>query len=713
MKQILQSFRDGSTAIINAPAPLPTSGKVLINTNRSLISLGTEKMLVDFGKASYINKIRQQPDKAKMVMEKIQTNGLLATLDSVNAKLNDPIPLGYSNVGIIESIGSGVSGFKRGDRVVSNGSHADVVLVPDNLCAKIPDSVDDETAAFTVLASIGLQGVRLIKPTLGETVAVIGVGLIGLLTVQILKAHGCHVLALDIDSKNLAIAEMFGAATHKIEDDDGAINAGLTYSEGFGVDAVVITASTKSSSPVSQAARMCRKRGRIVLVGVTGLELKRSEFYAKELTFQVSCSYGPGRYDLNYEQKGLDYPIEYVRWTEQRNFKAVLQLMASGKLNVAPLITHRFNFESSEDAYQVLNDDKSALGIILKYSSPTSKRHDLFVKIKNSYKNYSADKPIVGVIGAGNYASRLLIPAFKRAKANLHTIVSQGGLNGAICGEKLGFLNSASDAAYIFSNDEINTVVIATRHDTHSKFVVEALNSGKNVFVEKPLALNLAELSAIEAAYHSSALQKKLHLMVGFNRRFAPHVQIISKLLAPIKEPKVILITVNAGSLSKDNWLQDKNVGGGRILGEGCHFIDLLKFLIGAKITSTSVNCLGNYSGLDIKDDVSTINLGFADGSMGTIHYLANGSPKFPKERIEVFANGGILQLDNFRKLRGYGWPNFVRKSILKQDKGQKECVQQFVSSLVNGFETPVPIAEIFEVTRVNIEIAKMLNIQE
>lgn len=710
MKQIIQSFKDGSIDIIDAPTPKVSPGKLLINTKASLISLGTERMLIEFGKASYINKIRQQPDKAKIVWDKVKTDGLLTTLDAVRSKLNHPIPLGYSNVGIVESVGYGVLNFKPGDRVVSNGAHADVVLVPENLCAKIPDAVDDETATFTVLASIGLQGIRLINPSLGELVVVIGVGLIGLLTIQVLQANGCRVLALDIDAKKLEIAKILGAHTCQVTCDEDAINAVNIYSSGVGADAVIITASTQSSDPVSQAAKMSRKRGRIVLVGVTGLNLNRSEFYEKELSFQVSCSYGPGRYDENYEQKGIDYPIAYVRWTEQRNFCAVLDLMAKGKINVEPLISSKFNFDKAWDAYQTLSSNSQALGIILNYNSDLNTRHINFVKCTETIIDYVKAKPVIGVIGAGNYASRTLLPAFKKSNAYLHTIVSNGGLSGSILGRGLGFAQATTDIASILKNSEINTVVIATRHNTHSQFVIEALQALKNVYVEKPLALNLDELSAIEAAYHTACMQKPIKLMVGFNRRFAPQIEIMKKLLINVTAPKSIIITVNAGNIPKNSWIQDKSIGGGRIIGEACHFIDLMRFLISSEIISYFAHCIGGK--VDVREDKATITLGFADGSFGTIHYLANGSPKFPKERIEVFTAGRVLQLNNFRKLQVFGWPKFKNNTLFKQDKGQNNCVKYFLASLEDGFQPIIPVAELFEVAKVNIEIANMLNLQ-
>jgi len=421
MKQILQDLAKGATTVVHAPTPAVSSGHLLINTTCSLISAGTERMLVDFGKASLIDKARQQPEKVKMVLEKVQTDGLLTTVDAVRSKLGQPLPLGYCNVGVVSQVGRGAEQFKPGDRVLSNGPHADVVRVPKNLCAKIPDNVSDEAAAFTVVASIGLQGIRLVAPTLGESVVVTGVGLIGLLTVQLLRAQGCRVLAIDFDQRKLELAKQFGAEICNPGTGEDPVAAGMAFSRGNGVDAVIITASTKSNDPVTQAARMSRKRGRIVLVGVTGLELNRADFYEKELSFQVSCSYGPGRYEPDYEQKGMDYPLPFVRWTEQRNFEAVLDMLAAGALNVEALITHRFIFENAADAYAVLTDDKSALGILLKYPSEFAERHVKSVALKAT--SFTAGQPVLGFIGAGNYASRVLIPAFKAAGAQLHTLV--------------------------------------------------------------------------------------------------------------------------------------------------------------------------------------------------------------------------------------------------------------------------------------------------
>jgi len=708
MKQILQDLAKGGTTVVAAPSPAVSKGTLLINTTTTLISAGTERMLVDFGKASLLDKARQQPEKVKMVLDKVKTDGLLTTLDAVRSKLSQPLPLGYCNVGVVAQVGSGVSEFKAGDRVLSNGPHADVVRVPKNLCAKIPDAVSDEAAAFTVVASIGLQGIRLAAPTLGESVVVTGVGLIGLLTVQLLRAQGCRVLAIDYDARKLALAKQFGAEICNPGLGEDPIAAGMAFSRGIGVDAVIITASTKSNDPVTQAARMSRKRGRIVLVGVVGLELNRADFYEKELTFQVSCSYGPGRYEPDYEQKGLDYPIGFVRWTEQRNFEAVLDMMASGAINTDALITHRFVFEQAQDAYQVLTDDKSALGILLQYPSDTQTRHQATITLQQS--SFNPTQPVVGFVGAGNYASRVLLPAFKKAGAQLHTISTSGGINSVIHGQKAGFAQASTDTDALLADPQINTVVVVTQHNTHARFVAKAIEHGKHVFVEKPLAIHAEELAQVEAAYQN-ATSKPL-LMVGFNRRFAPQVQKMKSLLSGVKAPKSFMMTMNAGAIPANHWTQDNDVGGGRIIGEACHFIDLMRYLADSEIVSVQARRMGDNSFETITEDKAVIVLGFADGSFGTIHYLANGSNSFPKERIEVFAAGKVLQLDNFRKLTGFGWSGFKSMNLWRQDKGQEACCTAFLQAVASGKPSPIPVAEVFEVARVSIEAAQLLRQQ-
>ncbi|MET3376948.1 putative dehydrogenase/threonine dehydrogenase-like Zn-dependent dehydrogenase [Variovorax boronicumulans] len=718
MRQVLQSLGEGGTTLVEAPVPSHSKGSLVILSTVSLISAGTERMLVGFGKASLLEKARQQPDKVLAVLDKVRTDGLITTLDAVKSKLAQPIPLGYCSVGRVQ-ISDDLSEFPLGARVVSNGAHADVVKVPHNLCARIPDCVDDESASFTVVASIGLQGIRLAAPTLGECFVVTGAGLIGLLTVQLLRAHGCRVLAIDFDAAKLELARQFGAEVCNPGAGEDPIAAGMAISRGHGVDGVIITASTKSSDPVTQAARMSRKRGRIVLVGVTGLELNRADFYEKELSFQVSCSYGPGRYDTSYEERGQDYPFGFVRWTEQRNFQAVLDMLASGQLDMKPLITHRFAFEDAPNAYEALTRDKSGLGILLQYTSPASERTVRSVPLAKG-QHFDAQRPVMGFVGAGNYASRMLIPAFKAAGAQFHTIVTAGGINGVIHGEKAGFAEASTDMAAMLANDTINTVAIVTRHDTHARFVTEVLKAGKNVFVEKPLAIQHSELADVEAAYalaHAAGAssngqsRKGPQLMVGFNRRFSPQVQKMKLLLQVVKEPKSFIMTMNAGAIPAGHWAQDNAMGGGRIIGEACHFIDLMRFLAGSPIVSIQSRRMGNAPGVAITEDKASITLGFEDGSFGTILYLANGAASFPKERVEVFAAGRVLQLDNFRKLKGYGWPGFSKLNLWKQDKGQNACAAAFLQAIEKGIAA-IPVNEIFEVARATIDVAEQLRQQ-
>ncbi|MEZ7206963.1 bi-domain-containing oxidoreductase [Pseudoalteromonas sp. DY56-GL79] len=712
MKQILQDMSKGGSTIVEAPAPHATKNHVVINTTTTLISAGTERMLVDFGKANLIDKARAQPDKVKMVLEKVKTDGLMTTVEAVKSKLAQPLPLGYCNVGQVQSVGKGADAFKVGDRVISNGPHADVVRVSKNLVAKIPSNVSDEEAAFTVVASIGLQGIRLANPTMGECFVVTGVGLIGLLTVQMLRAQGCRVLAIDYDQAKLDLAKQFGAEICNPGMGEDPVAVGNVFSRGVGVDGVIITASTKSNDPVTHAARMSRKRGRIILVGVTGLELSRVDFYEKELTFQVSCSYGPGRYDPSYEEQGNDYPLAFVRWTEQRNFEAILDMMSGGLLNVKPLITHRFMFESAEKAYELLTTDKSALGILLQFESDRRSRHETTVQL-SAVKEYQASDPVVGFIGAGNYASRMLIPAFKAAGAQFHSIATSGGINGVIHGEKAGFSEATTDTQAMIDNPSINTIAIVTRHNSHAHFVQQALKAGKHVFVEKPLAITHQELDEVKATYEAvcaTGLAPKL--MVGFNRRFSPHVQRMKQLLAPIKEPKSFIMTMNAGSIPAEHWTQDSSIGGGRIIGEACHFIDLMRYLADSEIVSVQARCMGETDSVAVVSDKAAIILGFADGSFGTIHYLANGATNFPKERIEVFAAGGTLQLDNFRKLKGFGWKGFKNLNLWKQDKGQTACSAAFVDAIRQSKPSPISAEQLFEVAKVTIDIAEQLRKQ-
>jgi predicted dehydrogenase len=709
MRQVLQSLADGTTLLVEVPEPRARSGHLLIRTVRTLISAGTERMLVDFGRAGWIDKARQQPEKVRQVLDKVRTDGLSSTIEAVRSKLDQPIPLGYCNVGVVVEVGADIAGFASGDRVVSNGAHAETINAPRTLCARIPDNVSDDEAAFVVLGAIALQGIRLAAPTLGERVVVIGLGLIGLLTVQLLIANGCRVLGVDPDTAKAMLAKQFGAEIVALEAGEDVLTAAHAFSAGRGVDAVIITAATHSNEPMSQAAQMSRKRGRIVLVGVTGLQLDRADFYRKELSFQLSCSYGPGRYDPDYEEKGNDYPFGFVRWTEQRNFEAVLDMMSLRRLDVRPLISHRFALEAAGEAYELLaTGHQPYLGILLEYPAPdiTAARSDT---VKCAARAAPANiAPGLAFIGSGNYAGRFLIPAFAAAGASLRGIASSGGVTAAYYARKFGFERATTDAEGLIRAPDVNAVVVATRHDSHARFALQALQGGKHVFVEKPLALRSDELDAIESAWAASASgATRPCLMVGFNRRFAPHVVRMRGLLAGVREPKNFIITVNAGSIPAEHWTQDPAVGGGRILGEACHFIDLLRFLAGQSVKDFQLAGLGGASGG--LGDNATITLRFADGSCGSVFYFSNGHRAFPKERIEVFCAGRSLHLDNFRCLRGHGWAGFDTMNLWRQNKGQAACARAFLEAIRTGGPEPIPFQELLEVARTTIAVAEAM----
>ncbi len=707
MQQLLQSLADGRIILGEIPVPSPASGAILIRTSRSLISAGTERMLLDFGRANWIAKIRQQPEKVQQVFDKMRTDGMLATLEAVRSKLDQPIPLGYCNVGRVVEAGTGAPEFSAGDRVVSNGSHAEFVAVGRNLCARIPESVSDDEAVFAPLAAIALQGLRLAGPSIGERCCVIGLGLIGLIAVQLLRANGCKVLGVDPDAEKCALALRFGADVVDLHAGEDVLEVAQRFSAGQGIDAVLITAATDSNEPVEQAARMCRQRGRIVLVGVTGLELNRADFYKKEISFQVSCSYGPGRHDDVYEQRGIDYPFGLVRWTEQRNFQAVLQLMESAQLNVRPLISHRFAFAAAGTAYDLLADRMQAsLGIMLDYmdeaSGPSVVRK---LALRAPASGQLVASPTVAFIGAGNYGGRVLIPAFRASGARLFAVATANGINAARYGRQYGFEVASTDADAVLAAPEVDVVVIATRHDTHGQFVQRALAAGKHVFVEKPLALAGSEIDAIESALRDPDRPPARMLMIGFNRRFAPLAIRMKTLLGAVREPKSFVVTVNAGAAPAGHWTVE-SAGGGRVIGEACHFVDFLRFLAGCPITG-SVARRTEGSNSTFADPSVCVTLSFADGSIGTVHYLTGGHASFPKERVEAFAGGRVLQLDNFRRLRAYGWPRFKSHRLWRQDKGQNACVAAFVRAIKSGDASPIPVEEILEVSRATIAVSE------
>jgi predicted dehydrogenase/NADPH:quinone reductase-like Zn-dependent oxidoreductase len=699
-------------------------------------------MLLEFGRAGWIGKARQQSDKVSMVLDKVKSDGLVTTFQAVRNKLDEALPLGYCNVGVAIDVGRDVSGVSVGDRVASNGKHAEIVSVPVNLCAKVPVNVSDDAAAFTVLGAIALEGIRLVQPTLGEAVVVTGLGIIGLITVQLLRANGCRVLGLDFDRDKLTLARGFGAEVVNLAAGEDPVAAANVFARSRGVDAVLITASTDSNEPVHQAAMMCRKRGRIVLVGVTGLQLSRQDFYQKELSFQVSCSYGPGRYDVDYEEGGHDYPVGFVRWTARRNFEAMLDMMADDRVDMKSLISHRFAIEDAEKAYELIGGAAPSLGILLEYASaeelPEHVVRQATVRLPShavapSRDESAAGEVVVAFLGAGKYAASVLIPAFQAAGARCKIVASSGGVSGVHVARKYGFAETTTDAQAALTQPEVNVVVIATRHDSHARYVIDAISAGKHVFVEKPLCLTLEELRGIEAvllapplggpsrqsdgpvvAGHdvlqgiSGPVGVPTILMVGFNRRFAPHVVKIKQLLSKVSGPKSFIMTVNAGVIPTDHWTQDAAVGGGRIVGEGCHFIDLLRHLAESPIVGFEVAAVTEENG-PARSDNATIILKFQDGSVGTIHYLSNGNRGFPKERLDVLCAGRVLQLDNFRKLSGWGWPGFRGMTLWRQDKGNRACAAAFVESVEKRRSSPIPYAELLEVSRITVEIGDRL----
>lgn len=695
MKQIIQSFKTGQTILEEVPAPQVARGTVLIQTTRSLVSLGTERMLVEFGKSNLISKARQQPDKVKQVLDKIKTEGLVPTLEAVFNKLGEPLPLGYCNVGKVIAVGEGVSEFKVGDRVASNGQHAEFVSIPKNLVAHIPDNVSDEEAAFTVIGSIGLQGIRLLNPTLGETIVVTGLGLIGLLTAQLLVANGCKVIGVDIDESKLALAKQWGIIPFNPRSGD-VVKFVEENTNGVGADGVIITASAKTDEIISQAAKMSRKRGRIILVGVIGLSLSRAEFYEKELSFQVSCSYGPGRYDEDYENRGIDYPLAFVRWTEKRNFEAILQSISSGKLQVKEMITEIIPLDNYLDIYGEIGSSHS-IASILKYEEHTALPSNT-IQLKEA--SYSGQKGVIGIIGAGNFTKMTMLPALKGSGAHYKYIASRGGVSGTAMAQKHGFSHSTTNVDEVLKDDEVDLVMITTRHNLHANMTVKSLEAGKHVFVEKPLALNTEELDAVINAQQTSGKT----VMVGFNRRFSPHAEKMKSLLGTSQMN--IIATMNAGNIPANVWVHDMLVGGGRIIGEACHFIDLITYLTGSKVKAVCMNAMGDNP--EENTDNATILLKYENGSTGVINYFSNGSKSYSKERVEVYSQERTLIMDNFRATEGFGFKGFSKLKT-KLDKGHSNQFHQLIKRTQSGGAPLIPFDEIVNTTQASFAAIESL----
>jgi polar amino acid transport system substrate-binding protein len=722
MKQILQNYKTGEVSVADVPPPIAQRGRVLVRTAASLISAGTERMAVELGRKSLLGKARERPDLVKQVIQKAQREGLLNTINAVQSKLNAANALGYSAAGIVSDVGEDVTDFRAGDRVACAGagfaSHAEMLSVPKNLCVRLPGAVDFEAASFGTLGAIALQGVRLAEPTLGESVVVIGLGLLGQLTVQLLKANGCRVFGVDLDPAKVELARRLGA-------DDGAVSGGATlqtisdWSRGRGADAVLITAATASDQPVELAGEISRLKGRVVAVGLVGMNVPRKIYYERELTLKVSMSYGPGRYDPEYEERGHDYPFAYVRWTEGRNIEAFLDLVATGSVQIAPLITHRFSIVDGERAYKLIAGETKEpyLGIVLGYDTER--------ELVRSIERRNGDPDIgrgsarvagaaaatttavrVGMIGAGSYAQKFLLPNFKAQGAAFRAVATASGISAHGIGEKYDFARIAASAEDVIADPDANLIVVATRHDSHASLARRALERGRHVFVEKPLALNDEELDGVLEAANASNGGR---LLVGFNRRFSPHAREAAEVFAARREPLSILYRVNAGRIARDSWIQDPREGGGRIVGEVCHFIDLMQFLTGALTTRVYAEAIASRNQEIVDEDSVMITLRFGDGSNGSIAYLAEGDRALAKERIEIFGGGKTFVIEDFRSAALYEGGRERRTKLRAQDKGQAEEVRALCAMVREGTPAPIALGDLAATTRATFRIRESL----
>ena len=712
MKQIIQSFKNGELWLADVPAPACKSGGALVQTRTSFVSAGTERMLVDFARKNIVGKALQMPDQVHKVLRKMKSEGVFETLEKVKAKLDQPIPLGYSSAGVVEELGHAMRGYAAGDRVACGGAgyanHAEYNYVPKNLMVKIPDGVSFEDASCATVGSIAMQGIRQCDVRLGEQVCVIGLGLLGLLAVQMLRASGCRVLGFDPNPARCEEALKLGV--------DAAVSADLSaaadqFSQGVGMDAVLITAATKSNEPVTVAGEISRMKGKVVVTGLVGMDLPRGDYYKKELDFKLSLSYGPGRHDSNYEDGGHDYPYGYVRWTEQRNIAAFLDLVAAGTVTPSKLVTHRFDIDDALDAYQLLLGklDEPYLGIVLNYADKATgdleREREITIPTSGRSKSEALQ---VGFIGAGNFTKAVLLPELKkRTDVQLKTICTATGMNAGETAKRERFELASTDYKAILADASINTVVVTTQHDSHAKFVSEALQAGKHVFVEKPLAIHAEQLERVKDAVVGLG-EKSPVLMVGFNRRFSPHAELLKNYFSKRKTPMFLQYRINAGIIPPDVWIQDPEIGGGRIIGEGCHFIDFASFVIGGDVAEVQAQCTDtNNAGLVGEDNVS-INLKYADGSVANISYVAFGSGDFAKERCEIFANESMAVMDDFCKTSCSG--KLGKKKIQgKQAKGFAEELAAFADAIKGGSQPPITFASLVNTTEVSFAVHRAL----
>ncbi|MFZ5809119.1 MAG: bi-domain-containing oxidoreductase [Chloroflexota bacterium] len=720
MKQVVQNLRSGKTEVIEVPFPQLKAGHILVQTSASLVSAGTERMLVDFAEKNLVGKARARPDLVRQIVEKAWRDGILTTLEMAFNRLDQPLPLGYSSAGRIIEIGEGVTGFSQGQRVACGGGgyavHAEVVCIPRNLIVPIPDQVDDESAAFSTVGAIAMHAFRLCRLQVGERIAIVGLGLVGLLAASIARAAGCDVVGIEVNPHRLKLAQKLGFISMKPEEAETGMPS---FTDGKGFDAVLIAADTPAHQPVELAGKIARDRAWVVAAGAVGQSLPRKLYYEKELFFVNSRSYGPGRYDPSYEEKGTDYPIGYVRWTEQRNMAAFLHLVETQKVDVQPFITHRFPIEKAEEAYHLISgkSGEAYLGVLFRY--PHSKDEVQLTRQVQVATEFAAEiQPVshirVGVIGAGNFASLVLLPVIaKQQGVELLGIASASGLSAKHASQKFGFQYASSSTQELLEDGRINTLFILTRHHLHAQQTGAALMAGKAVFCEKPLAIREDELSQLEdtlrelvqnaAARNSSEGQAFLPvLMVGFNRRFAPMIQEIKRFFSPRQQEMLIHYRINAGYIPKTHWTQDPEVGGGRLIGEVCHFIDTLTYLVGylpCKVWARALPDRGIY-----QEDNLLLNFTFPDGSLGVITYVANGNKAFPKERVEIFSGGKVAVLDDFRKLDLVEDGNkVIRRAVLRQDKGHSGEIRDFFRFLKEGGQPPISYRDMIGVSRATL----------
>ena len=734
MKQILQNFKSGELKIADVPAPALKSGGVLVRNVSSFISAGTERLLIDFAEKSLIGKAKERPDLVKQLINKARREGIINTFQQAMNRLDTLMPLGYSSAGIVIDVGNEVDIISVGDRVACAGSgyacHAEVVFVPKNLCVKIPEAVDFEDAACVALGSIAMQGVRIANLALGENVVVIGLGFVGQLTAQLVKASGCSVFCVDIDEDKVNLALEIGADSGAVRGKDDVNSEISSFSHGLGADAVIITAASDSNDPIELAGEISRDRGRVVVVGAVKMDIPRKIYYEKELELRLSRSYGPGRYDSTYEEQGVDYPIGYVRWTEQRNMHQFLNLVAQKKVIVDKLITHRFKIDDVEQAYDIITGKtkEKHIGILLEYPQeraekiqktvwlPTpspSQEGSLRTESQSPGSGRSLSRPVhgtdrkinIGLIGGGNFAKGVILPNLKNIpNVTLRAICTATGISAQSLANKYGFTYCTSDYSEVLADDSIDCIIIATRHNLHAKLVIEGLKRGKHVFVEKPLALSIEELKEVSEALDES--QSKI--MVGFNRRFSPFTQSVKEFFSSRMLPLVVNYRINAGFIPKDNWVHDPKEGSGRIIGEVCHFVDLIQYLIGSEPTKVYAETITSNNAEQVDADNVNITLKFHDGSLGSISYLSNGDKSFDKERVEVFGGGSICVIEDFRSAMLVR--NGKKKRLKsKQDKGHRAELEAFVQAVKSNSEMPIPFPEIVMTTLTTFRILESI----